>query len=566
MAIQGMGGSGKSQLAAEYAHHSKISDKPYRLIRWLKADSKDNLKNAYFALGDDLGVERKDYKDNETALIKAIHRQLLRYERVLLIYDNVESLDYLSDYQPSAGGNSSIHALITTRNRFVDYPTLEVKEFTGQEIQSYLSQRLKKEIPLELANQLGQELGYLPLAIVQSAAYMMKYAKSVEAFLKLLQTESRQKVLESSDAKLKTVATLWNMTLEKLSPQALEVIRLCAYLDPDNIPQSLLEKMIGENEDEVLFELRSQSLLIETGGMDECFRIHRLLQEAVRRQLLSQDKTEVLAKAIVEKGIASLKIVIGDTREQTRSERYLFWKKRDFIILQVDRLIKEGEKLKVNEGLLANLFDWAGDYQRVITLNDKDSLALYQRSFAMRKALYGDNHPDLADSLMNIGIVYDTQGRKEEALPYYQQSLNIRKATYGDNHPLVALSLSRIGSIYYNQSFNEKALKCHQESLAIRKAVYGDHHLMIAWSIESIGLVYKDLGQYEKALACYEQALAIDKVTHGENHPDVAITKGAIADVYNAQGQYDRALEIYRQALAMRKAIYGEQHPDVAMR
>ncbi len=565
MAVQGMGGSGKSQLAAEYAHLSKISQNPYRLVRWLKADSEENLKNSYFGLGDDLGIEREEYKDSEAALRKAIHLQLLRYESVLLIYDNVESLDHLEGYQPSAGGNTSIHMLITTRNRFVDCPTIEVKEFTGIEVQSYLNKRLKKDVPLALADQLGQELGYLPLAIVQSGAYMVKYAKSPESFLKLLQTENRQKVL-GGDPKLKTVATLWDMTLEKLSPQGLELIRLCSYLDPDNVPQNLLEQMVAEGQrDEVLFELRSQSLLIETGGDKELFRIHRLLQEAVRRQLVQQDNSGMIAKAIVEKGVEALKVVIGESGNKSGTDLYLFWKERDFIALQVRRLIVEGEKLKIQEILLATLLEWAGEYQRHITLNYTESLKLCQQSLAILIASYGDSHQWVARSLNNLGNIYDSQAQYEKALECFERSLSIRKSIYGDNHPDVAESLSYVGLVYKAQGQYEKALGCLDASLAIRKIVYGNNHPEVAEGLRNTGLIYKAQGQYEKALECLDASLAIRKAVYGDNHPEVAESLNGIGLICKAQDQYKKALGYFEQALAIRKATYGDNHPRVAI-
>ena len=220
LAIQGIAGSGKSQLAAEYAHQNSEEETPYRLIRWLKADTEENLKNAYFGLGDALGLERKAFKDSEEAFKNAINRQLLRYERILLIYDNVESLDYIEKYKPSAGGNTTVHILMSSRHRFIEFPSIEVKEFNDTDIETYLKKKLNRPVNQAEAKALGKELGYLPLAIVQAAAYMNQHAKPLDQFIKLLQIEtSRRKVLETTNLKLNAVSTLWNITLEKLSSQ-----------------------------------------------------------------------------------------------------------------------------------------------------------------------------------------------------------------------------------------------------------------------------------------------------------------------------------------------------------
>ena len=326
--IQGQAGCGKSELAIQYAHQNQRTSRPYQLIRWLKADSEESLKNAYFSLGDALGIVRKDYEGIEENLKNAINCRLLLYGRVLLIYDNIEDMSYVARYQPSMGANTTIHFIFTTRNCLIDLPMVEVKEFSLQETQIYLSKRLQKEVSLELVAQLGQELGYLPLAIVQSFGYMKQYSKSIESFLPLLKTAKRQRILAISDPNLKAVATLWQVSIERLSILALKVMRLCAHLDPDNIPRLLLEKFIGESDsDDILMELRSQSLLVEAGNRKESFRIHRLLQEAIRRQLLQKDNSGILAREIVEKCIESLPIVIGDTKEMPNSGLYSFSEK-----------------------------------------------------------------------------------------------------------------------------------------------------------------------------------------------------------------------------------------------
>eukprot|EP00732_Lithocolla_globosa_P001123 Lithocolla_globosa_v1_NODE_511_length_3867_cov_6.138248.p2 type:complete len:134 gc:universal NODE_511_length_3867_cov_6.138248:1843-1442(-) len=46
----GLGGCGKSQLAAHYAQQSVGGPKSYQLVRWLKSDTLPNLRSAYFAL------------------------------------------------------------------------------------------------------------------------------------------------------------------------------------------------------------------------------------------------------------------------------------------------------------------------------------------------------------------------------------------------------------------------------------------------------------------------------------------------------------------------------------
>ena len=48
----------------------------------------------------------------------------------------------------------------------------------------------------------------------------------------------------------------------------------------------------------------------------------------------------------------------------------------------------------------------------------------------------GDDHPDVAMTYANIGILYDTKLKKyKEALDFFQKALKIFKAKLGDEHP-----------------------------------------------------------------------------------------------------------------------------------
>ena len=89
--LRGSGGTGKSQLACEYAHQYQAQQK-YDLIRWLKADSKENFEKGLMEFADDLSVDKNLEKPVRLRLLLL---KVLQYLSVLLIFDNVESLGSL---------------------------------------------------------------------------------------------------------------------------------------------------------------------------------------------------------------------------------------------------------------------------------------------------------------------------------------------------------------------------------------------------------------------------------------------------------------------------------------
>ena len=91
----------------------------------------------------------------------------------------------------------------------------------------------------------------------------------------------------------------------------------------------------------------------------------------------------------------------------------------------------------------------------------------------------GQDSLDVAASYNNIGNVYDSQGKYEEALEYYQKDLDITVRLVGQDHPDVANSFNNIGTVYAGKGDLENALVQFQKALEIRKRVFGSARVRI---------------------------------------------------------------------------------------
>ena len=99
----------------------------------------------------------------------------------------------------------------------------------------------------------------------------------------------------------------------------------------------------------------------------------------------------------------------------------------------------------------------------------------------------------------------------------------------GQDSPDVATSINNIGAVYEKKGDYENALVQHQKGLEIRTRVFGSDHPAVAGSYTNIGNVYNSHGQYERALEYYQKSLEIDMKVSGQDHPDVAMSKYNIA-------------------------------------
>jgi tetratricopeptide (TPR) repeat protein len=101
----------------------------------------------------------------------------------------------------------------------------------------------------------------------------------------------------------------------------------------------------------------------------------------------------------------------------------------------------------------------------------------------------------------------DSQGEYKEAITFYLKSLEIYKKTLPSNHPDLAASYNNIGVLYYSMDEYSKALSSYEIALEIRQQSLPANHPDLAISCFNIGLLCEKMGEYPKARSFYERAV-----------------------------------------------------------
>ncbi|WP_103670392.1 tetratricopeptide repeat protein [Pseudanabaena sp. BC1403] len=236
---------------------------------------------------------------------------------------------------------------------------------------------------------------------------------------------------------------------------------------------------------------------------------------------------------------------------------------------EIDRAISTWQKAinlqeKLNLSLeLANslnnlgiLYDYQGKYS--------ESEPLYWRSLEIRERELGANHPEVSTSLNNIAALYYSQGKYSEAEPLYQRSLKIREWRLGLDHPSVAISLNNLALLYESQGKYSEAEPLYLRSLDIDKQIYGEDHPEIAAALNNLAALYESQGDYSKAEPLYLQSLKISERQLGTDQRYIATTLNNLALLYRLQGKYSEAESLHRRSLEIRERQLGSEHPDVA--
>ena len=292
-AVQGMGGVGKTQLATQFAYDHAAD---YDLVYWLAAEESAALPDQFTVLAADLGLE--PVTDPE-GLRAQIHRQLREVPGWLLIFDNADDCEDIQPWIPAVPmlPGTRGHVIGTTRRGGFDDlgAVLDLDVVSPEEALALLRTRVPG-LPGDIGTELAGELGFLPLALDQAAAYMNRAKKPAGDYLRLLRSRAAELYRQGrASGRRDTMATLWDISLEHVTREnqaAAQLLDLCAYLAPDRIPLDLFtghvdllpEPLAAAAGDELAFDeaiavLVDDSLLkrTETG-----LQIHRVLQGALR--------------------------------------------------------------------------------------------------------------------------------------------------------------------------------------------------------------------------------------------------------------------------------------------
>ena len=197
-------------------------------------------------------------------------------------------------------------------------------------------------------------------------------------------------------------------------------------------------------------------------------------------------------------------------------------------------------------------------------LNDR-SLPLVERSLALRRQIYGEEHPDVAESLEALGLLAQVRGELDRAEALHRQALAMREKLLGPDDPAVAESLNSLATDLFARAKYEAAEPLFRRALALNRRHFGNAHQEVATNLGNLGLLEKQMGHHAAAEALYREALTIMRRVYGPAHPSIAKQLNNLAALQTERGDLAAAEASYREALAVAHRLYGEEHPDIAL-
>jgi tetratricopeptide (TPR) repeat protein len=569
LALSGLGGVGKSQIALEYAYRYR---EHYHTVLWLHAASYQDLVADVTAVADLLDLPGKDTA-KPAQLIETLKEWLTQLTRWLLIFDNVESLQLLDDFLP---GEIKGHLLLTT----LSHPTgthahrIAVEPMdnnTGAELLLRRAKLIAIDRTLEpmaaadaaIARSLSEDMGGLPLALDQAGAYIEETAVSLSEYEERYQAKRRDLLhrrgswASDSEHPLPVAATL-KLSFERACeqhPLASDILNFCAFLQPDAIPEELFQhdnnfKFGTTVFDEAIAALLRYSL-IKRNQQENTLSMHRLVQ-AVLIDAMPPD----LQKRWRERVVQALNDALPDEvefNEWARCERLLphalvcaTW---------------TDDELTPTMGV-AELFKKAGFYLDERG-NYSDAELLQVRVLSIAKNQLGDEHLHTARCMHNLAVLYKKQSKYSQAEPLYQQALAIQVKQLGAEHPETLLSLQNLAVLYMEQGRNGLAEPLVKRVLSIQEDHLGAEHPDTARSLFMLAFIWQAQGQNWQAEFLHRQALKILEKYLGTEHPDIAHPLYCLAFLLHEQGKHVQAEALHKRALSIQEQQFGAMHPHI---
>ncbi|MER7010328.1 ATP-binding protein [Saccharopolyspora sp. NPDC000359] len=233
--LTGLGGVGKTQLAAQLAQRFVRQWRQDRdgqlldLLVWITADSRDAIVNGYARVADKLSLPKEDDFDGDTTANRC--QQFLTWmettsRRWLIILDDLQSPRDLNGLWPPDAG----HTIVTTRRRsepaFDGRHVIEVGLFGRQESLNYFRTKLGERYQAEDAAKLADDLGYLPLALAQAAAYIATRGITCSEYRRRL-ADKRRRLADVfpddeglPDEHKTTLAATWSLSIHAANPRS----------------------------------------------------------------------------------------------------------------------------------------------------------------------------------------------------------------------------------------------------------------------------------------------------------------------------------------------------------
>ncbi|ETS80274.1 hypothetical protein PFICI_07803 [Pestalotiopsis fici W106-1] len=609
VALVGLGGAGKTQIALQFAH-DVMQSRWDRSIFWISALSNESFDQSCSAIINMLRIQngKEDPKDllrsyfgsNET-------------EKCLVIVDNADDGEILYGKNDSGGlyeylsGLQHVQILFTTRSdelarKNVQREVIHVTDMEAGEATTLLKKLAVPGILLQDERQvmkLLDKLTYLPLAISQAAAYLRRNDISIARYLELLHGGEGSMVdlmsREFNDSTLheksqRAIATTWLVSFDQIRKTdvfAAEILAFLSCIEPKAIPESLLEGFRNHTKLETIEALGTLSAysFVKRRADGKFLDMHSLVHLAVRIWLKESQQTKTTTQVAFEqinKEFPSdewenrmiwrkymphaLKILQDKSTYDTRTRHDLnYW---------VGRCLDSEGRYSDAITRLEEAFHWSKQHLREddsVRLNTQHTLASAcladgQIKKAIRllknvvriESILAEDDSNRLGSQHALASAYLKNGQIKDAIGLLEHVVRIQ-STLAEDHPNRLSTQHQLASAYLDNRQMEDAIGLLEHVVRVRSTWAEDHPYRLSTQ-HQLAFAYLDNGQIKDAINLLEHVVRI-KSTLAEDHPSRLVSRYELGWAYLRNGNASRAAELLEPVVAIRNRILADDDP-----
>jgi tetratricopeptide (TPR) repeat protein len=542
-------------------------------VFWVHASNAARFEQSYRDIADRVKIAGR--RDPQANIFKLVHDWLCDCKRQwLLVLDNVDDAGFLLSGQVNGDGRGTINAqvirkplreylprcergsiLVTTRSKEVALKLVEQRDIVSVEPMDEALALFKKKLGTEGDNsdivELAAALEYMPLAVVQAAAYIWRSAPrcSVAQYLEQFRHSDSEKtsLLNHEAGQLRrdweaknSIIITWQISFQHLrrnKPSAADLLSLMSFFDRQGIPEALIHDAQGAKRESTASDSRERSLrrrfrlflsrtksrpraqqehkesdgddvkfendvialcdlcLISSSADGATFEMHSLVQFATRTWLIANSELELWKQHFISNLCAAF-----PTGEHEN------WATCQKLFAHAEAAAShKPEAASSLTGWATLLYRAAWYAERKGSAGEAETLAI--KSMKVRESILGPKHQDTIWSIAMVADAYSLSGRWDEAETLRRQVMETRKKKLGADHPDTLTSMANLASTYRNQGRWDAAEELFVQVMETRKKKLGADHPDTLTSMANLAFTWKAQGRSAEAIVLMRQCV-----------------------------------------------------------
>jgi tetratricopeptide (TPR) repeat protein len=565
---RGMGGTGKTQLAATLAgQHAegRLAD----LIVWVSGATEDAVIGGYAQALRDVGVPDQG-EGTEQAAAQFLTWLETTTRPWLVVLDDVRDAAALEGRWPRGPAG---RVVVTTEQPTVadgapQLHVVNVGAFSPREALAYLSGMLRADPDQRVgALDLASDVGFRPVTLGQAAAYLTETRMDCREYRSLWAERRRHPAFMAGGAAFAGMAAAWSLGAELadgLPPAGLahRALALISMLAPGGIPGAVLTCPAScafltapgaAPVDEV--QARAAVHNLARAGLvtvDPRSAARTVLAHPTVQAFARQSLTPAEAAAAATAAAAALADV---------------WANHDVPPAAALALRDCTARLReVAGGLL-----WRPDCHPVMLHAgrslDRDGLwgpavAYWQDLLTASEQALGAEHAQTVAIRDSLGNAYQASGRVSDAIGLYEATVSEREQALGGGHPETVAARQRLAGAYLTGDHTDAAVHVAEQALADCERSAGPSHRDTLAARENLAQCYLNAGRMTEAITAYQRAAAAWEEAAGPRDAGTIAARAGLASAYLKAGQFRDAITIGKRVLTDREQVQGADHPD----